>query len=69
MLPGGFLLCRGADFMADPYDIPVKIFVQVGAGEPVEIISGGLRWPYNAGVELERVFRDAADALAVENGP
>lgn len=54
--------------MADPYDIPLKIFVQVGTSEPVEVVTGAVAWPYNAGVELERVFRAAADRLASENG-
>jgi hypothetical protein len=51
----------------DRYDVPVKIFMQVGTGEPVEIASGAMSWPYNVGVELERIFRAAADQLATEN--
>ena len=53
--------------MARAYDIPIKIFVQVGAGEPIEVVTGAMSWPYNAGVELERIFRAAADQLAAEN--
>jgi len=54
--------------VAKPYDIPVKILVKVGDSEPVEVATGVFRWPYTDSVELERLFRSAADQLAVDNG-
>lgn len=55
--------------MADPFDIPVKILVQLGDDDPVVVATGTLPHPYDSAVLVDVItalgqeYRRVADAL------
>ena len=50
--------------MADGYGIPLTILVKVGdTGEPIELATGSLPWPYDVRTALAPMLHGLADDL------
>lgn len=45
------------------YDIPVKVWIQIGDAEPRELGEAGMPYPYNPTTALPRLLRELADDL------